>query len=235
MWDLSSPTRDRTHAPWTARLTLNPWATRDIRSPVFPSTKAIHFSVLHDLGTLLICTRAWSTAEDVGWVYGFAQVSETVREWPGLYMECFVLFHLVEKTGSITWGTPLPFSNFDVTIKVTEVWNNCIHPEESWSLPFTDVANMQGEPMEDRTVNGEVSPPAQTFAIVWAPPMPSGSAFEDHVSVHHSHLSPLRTLQQKTWYMLTWTSGPSPRDGSLPLPWGPCTPLSSPLSMRNST
>ena len=27
--------------------------------------------------------------------------------------------------------------------------------------------------------------PAQTFAIVWAPPMPSGPAFEDHVSVHH--------------------------------------------------
>ena len=68
--------------------------------------------------------------EDVGWVRGFAQVPETVHEWLGLYMECFVLFHLVEKTGSSTWGTPLPFSGFDVTIKVTEVWNNCIHPEE---------------------------------------------------------------------------------------------------------
>ena len=44
---------------------------------------------------------------------------------------------------------------------------------------------MEGEPMEDRTVNSEVSPPPQTFAIVWAPPMPSGPAFEDHVSVHH--------------------------------------------------
>ena len=53
------------------------------------------------------------------------------------------------------------------------------------SLPFTDVAIMEGEPMEDRTVNSEVSPPPQTFAIVWAPPMPSGPAFEDHVSVHH--------------------------------------------------
>ena len=59
--------------------------------------------------------------EDVGWVRGFAQVPETVHEWLGLYMECFDWFHLVEKTGSATWGTPLPSSNFDVTIKVTEV------------------------------------------------------------------------------------------------------------------
>ena len=65
--------------------------------------------------------------------------------------------------------------------------------------------------------------------------MPSGRALEGHVSVHHSHLSPLRTLQQKTWYMPTWTMGPSPRDESLPLLWAPCTPTPSPISTRNST
>ena len=32
----------------------------------FPSTTAIHFPVLHDLGTLLICRIAWSTTEDIG-------------------------------------------------------------------------------------------------------------------------------------------------------------------------
>ncbi|XP_043293127.1 putative killer cell immunoglobulin-like receptor like protein KIR3DP1 isoform X2 [Cervus canadensis] len=36
----------------------------------------------------------------------------------------------LEWTGSATWATPLPFSGFVVPIKVTEVWNNCLHPEE---------------------------------------------------------------------------------------------------------
>ena len=61
----------------------------------FPSTTTIHFSPLHDLGTLLIYRRAWSTTEDVKWVCGFAQVPETVGEWLGLHMECFALFCFV--------------------------------------------------------------------------------------------------------------------------------------------
>uniref|UniRef100_A0A452FPY6 Immunoglobulin domain-containing protein n=1 Tax=Capra hircus TaxID=9925 RepID=A0A452FPY6_CAPHI len=59
-----------------------------------------------------------------------------------------------------------------------------------WCSTPNHVAIMEGEPMEDRTVNGEV--------------------------IHHSHLSPLRTLQQKT-------------DGPLLAPLRPIHPSAEPI------
>ena len=38
MWDLSSPTRDRTHTPCTGRQSFNHWTTRDV-PPVLPLAK----------------------------------------------------------------------------------------------------------------------------------------------------------------------------------------------------
>ena len=74
---------------------------------------------------------------------------------------------------------------------------------------------MEGEPKEDRTVNGKLSPPAQTLAIARAPPMLNAPAFEGHISFHHSHLHPPSTHQQRMWYSPTWTTGLSLRQRSL--------------------
>jgi len=47
MWDLSSPTQYRTHILCTGRLTLNPWASWDIPSPVLPfNHRHLFFSTL---------------------------------------------------------------------------------------------------------------------------------------------------------------------------------------------
>ena len=94
----------------------------------FPSTTAICSYSLHDLGNLLLHRKGWSITEDIGWAHGFAQVHETVREWLGLYMAVWVCVCVVDSL--YTWGIPLPFSGFDIPIKDTEVWNNCLHPEE---------------------------------------------------------------------------------------------------------
>ena len=69
---------------------LIPGLRGTFRALFFPSTTAICSYSLQDLGNLLLHKKGWSITEDVGWVHGFAQVHETVREWLGLYMAVWV-------------------------------------------------------------------------------------------------------------------------------------------------
>ena len=158
---------------------------------------------------------------------------ESVSGWAYIWDAFFFFFNLVEWTDSATWGTPLLF------------WLWCPHQRYGGleehphaksldSIPFADVSITEGEPKEDRTVNGKVDLPTQTLAIARAPPMPNAPTFEDRISFHHSHLLPLRAHQQRMRYLSTWATGSSLRDCSLPLPWAPCTSLPGPVSMRNS-
>ena len=103
------------------------------------------------------------------------------------------------------------------------------------TLSFADFAIMDREPQEVPAVSSMVSPPSPNPSHSIGPSSAQCPSLKDCISVHHSHLLPLRTFQQKMWYMLTWASGPSLRDWILPLPWAPCTPSLSPVSMRHST
>lgn len=99
------------------------------------------------------------------WVYW---VPETVCEWLGLNMECFVLFHLVG-LGSAAWNTLQLFSAFDVTIQDCRDPAKlfCIHLKSLDSLPFTDATIMEGEAHgRQNSEQLRVSPPAQTPCVV---------------------------------------------------------------------
>ena len=93
-----------------------------------------------------------------------------------------------------------------------EVQKNHCHLKSIDSLPFADVAIMEGEPKEDRTLSGEVSPPcpnpchspspssAQCPSIQrsrlspsFTPPSSQDSLAEDVIYAHWDH----RTLSER--------------------------------------
>ena len=117
---------------------------------------------------------------------GFSQIPQRVHQWLGLYMGCcfcYCFFNLVEQTDSATWGTPLLFLVLMSPPMIQR--SRRIAPSKSLdSLPFPDVDIMEGEPKEDRTVNGEVSHPRLNLCHS---PCPSNAQFPH---LRRSHFIP---------------------------------------------